>query len=143
MATNLATYHQDLVTKTVREGEVPAADFDGGLNKGASCAPGIGINTGFIDPKLSDWTVLDQAGATRAPQQSQHIGGDGLGGGNAARDTLRAVQGTDVNDTLTFIQALAVAAPGVGMGAGNADPINRTSVTVQIGDRVWGTNTVA
>lgn len=140
---NLATYHQDQVTKAARESEVPNADFDGGVNKGGSCAGGIGVNTGGVDAKLEDWSVLDQAGAARDPQDSQHIGGDGSGAGNTANEPLRAVQGADVNDTLTLITVVANAADGVGMGAANADPINRTGQAVTIGQRVWGTNTVA
>ena len=140
---NLATYHQDAVTKAARAAEVTAADFDGGLNKGGSCAGGIGINTGGVDPKLDDWSVLDQAGAARTPQDSQHIGGDGTAAGNTATDTLRVVNGADVNDTVSYIVAVVQAADGVGMGLANADPINRTGATVEIGDRVWGTNSVA
>lgn len=140
---NLATYHQDAVTKAAREAEVTAADFDGGVNKGGSCAGGIGINTGDVDPKTDDWSVLDQAGAARTPQDSQHIGGDGTAAGNTATDTLRAVQGADVNDTLSYIAAVVQAADGAGMGTAGADPVNRTGKTVEIGERAWGTNTVA
>ena len=140
---NLATYHQDQATLTTRKAQVSNADFDGGVNKGGSCSGGIGINTGGADPKLENWSVLDQAGSARAPQNSQHIGGDGLNSGNAAVEPLRAVQGADVNDTLTFITVLANAADGVGMGTANADPINRTGSAVVVGQRGWGTNTVA
>jgi|GEM_PF-3816148 len=143
MGVNLATYHQDQVTKSARETQVPNADFDGGANKAGSCAPGIGINTGSVNTKPQSWSVLDQAGNDRDPQDSQHIGGDGLNGGNQAVEPLRAVQGADVNDTLTFIEAVVAAANGAGMGTAGADPINRTGVSVEIGDRVWGTNTVA
>lgn len=140
---NLATYHQDQVTKTARAVQVPAADFDGGANKAGSCAGGIGINTGDVDPKLDDWTLLDQAAAARNPQLSQHIGGDGLNGGNTASEPIRAIQGADVNDTLAFVVAAVTAADGVGVGVANADPINRTGKTVTAGERVWATNTVA
>jgi len=143
MGANLATYHQDQVTKAARESEVSAADFDNGMNKGGSCAPAIGINTGGVDPKLDDWSVLNQAGAARDPQHSQHIGGDGTSVANTASEPVRAVQGADVNDTLTYEVAAAQAADGVGIGAGNSDPINRTGQTVEIGERIWGTNTVA
>ena len=85
-----------------------------------------------MDSKLEDWTVNDQAGNARTPQASSHIGGAG--------DPVRAVQGADVNDTLSFIEATIAAADGANMGGG---VINRTGSTVAIGDRVWGTNTVA
>lgn len=140
---NLPTYHQDSATKTTRAAELPNADFDGGVNKGGSCACGIGINTGDVDPKLDDWSLLDQAGAARDPQDSQHIGGDGLGAGNTANEPIKAVQGADVNDTLSYVTASVTAADGVGVGVANADPINRTGKTVQAGERLWGTNTVA
>jgi hypothetical protein len=157
---NLPAYQQTAATVTARNAEytgTPLSDVDGdgsynsylGCNRAGSCAPGIGINTGFIDPKVDDWTTLDQAGAARDPQDSQHIGGNGLGGtlpssgGDQSVNPINAVLGTDFNDTLTFEVAAAQAAPGVGFGPANADPINRTDVTVEIGDRVWGTNTVA
>lgn len=44
-----------------------------GCNRAASCAPGIGIATANGECKLDDWTVLDQTGTARNPQQSQHI----------------------------------------------------------------------
>ncbi len=145
MAINLPTYELNAASVTIRDSELSIAgqDWAGGVNKGGSNAPGIGINTSTIDPKLTDWSVLDQAELARNPQNSQHIGGDGLGAGDTTTSPLNAVQGSDVNDTLTYIEALAQAAPGVGFGAANADPINRTDVTIEIGDRAWGTNTVA
>jgi hypothetical protein len=143
---NLPTYGRYEAAITAREAQTPNADFDDGLNLGASNAPGIGINTGSVNPKLSDWSVEDQHENVRAPQGSQHIGVTGIEDGS--EDPLldypiQVVQGADVNDTVSFIVALAQAAPGVGFGVGNADPINRTDVTIEIGDRAWGTNTVA
>jgi len=143
MAMNIPVYLLDATTVATRAAEVPNADFTGGMNKGGSNAPGVGINTGDVDPKLDDWSILDQSGVGRLPQASQHIGGDGLGAGNQDSFGLQAVQGADTNDTLSYIAAVVQAAPGIGMGAGNADPINRTGKTVEIGERVWGTDTVA
>ena len=150
---NLPTYELNATSVVARAAEYPggAAIFAGGVNEGGSCAPGIGINTSFIDPKLEDWSVEDQHEDARDPQLGQHLGGLGLGNGVespvptdvTSAFPLQAAQGADLNDTLTFIVALAQAAPGVGFGAGNADPINRTDVTIEIGDRAWGTNTVA
>lgn len=140
---NLATSYVNATTLAARKIQVPNADFDGGVNKSGSNSAGIGICTGIIDPTLDNWTVLDQDSAARDPQDSQHIGGNGLDAGDASVSPINAVQGADVNDTLSFIVALANAADGVGMGAANADPINRTGEAVVIGDRVWGTNTVA
>ena len=142
--TNLATYQLNATSVTARNSELGVSgQFAGGGNLAGSCAPGIGICTGFIDPPLDNWSVLDQAGAARTPQDSQHLGGDGLGAGDATVNPLNCVQGADINDTLSYITALAQAAPGVGFGAANADPKNRTAVTIEIGDRAWGTNTVA
>ncbi len=147
---NLPTYELNATEVAVRVAEdwplEDAVDFTGGMNLSGSCAPGIGINTGNIDPKLEDWSILDQAAAARAPQDSQHIGGDGSPAGLeglAGNAPINPVQGADINDTLSYITALAQAAPGVGFGAVNADPKNRTAVTIEIGDRAWGTNTVA
>ncbi len=144
MGVNLATYGLNATTVAARDAEYNVSgQFAGGMNEGGSNAPGVGINTGNIDPKLDDWSILDQAEAARDPQDTQHIGGDALGDGDASVHPVQAVQGADLNDTLTYIAALAQAAPGVGFGAANADPVNRTDVTIEIGDRAWGTNTVA
>jgi hypothetical protein len=57
--------------------------------------------------------------------------------------TVKVVQGADINDTASFIEAVVQAAPGAGFGVAGADPINRTDETIEIGERAWGTNTVA
>ena len=72
MGTNLATYEFDQTLKAAREAEVPLADFDGGMNKGGSNAPGIGVNTGNYDPKAQDWPRIEDT----EPHNSQHIGQD-------------------------------------------------------------------
>ena len=142
--TNLATYGRNEAAVTAREAQVALADFDDGCNLPASNAPGIGISTDVVNPTLDNWTVEDQHEAARDPQGIQHIGGLGIEDGNAdVYYPVQAVQGADINDTLSFIVALAQAAPGVGFGAANADPVNRGTTTIEIGDRAWGTNTVA
>ena len=74
-----ATYFLDPTTVTAREAEVPNADFAGGLNRGGSNAPGVGINIDGGDV-TNDWTIPDQHGVARAPQDSQHLGnGDNAG----------------------------------------------------------------
>ena len=158
MAQNLITYQLNATSVTARNAEytgTPLSDVDGdgsynsylGCNRAGSNAPGIGICTNQIDPKLEDWSVLDQSAAARAPQDSQHIGGDGLGAGDASVNPLNAVidpNGTpDFNDTLSYIEAVVQAAPGAGFGTAGADPVNRSDRTVEIGERLWGTNTVA
>ena len=144
MAQNLPSYTLREDTVTARESEVPDASFSDGMNLGGSNAGGIGINTGAPDPKVEDWTTLDQDENARDPQISQHIGGNALGSGSESESApIRAVQDADINDTLSFVVVAADAADGVGMGPGNTDPINRTGEDVVIGQRVWGTNTVA
>lgn len=71
------TYLKDDAAVTAREAEVPNADFDGGLNAGASNTPAIGINAagGAVAGTPEQFTLLDQAAATRQPQDSQTIGG--------------------------------------------------------------------
>ena len=144
--TNLPTYGRNETAVTALEALTPLADFDDGLNLGASCAPGIGICTGVVDPKLIDWSVLDQNEDARDPQGSQHIGVTGQGAGSTNPLTsydVQCVQGADINDTVSFIEVLANATDGQGMGIANADPVNRTGAPVVIGQRVWVTNTVA
>jgi len=70
----------DATTVAARAAEVPDADFDTGMNSGASNAPGIGINIdgGAVVGEPQQFTLLDQDGDARAPQVGQLIGGDGL-----------------------------------------------------------------
>ena len=79
MANSPNTYF-DPATIIVRESETdnalgPNFSSNGGMTYG-SCQPGIGIATD--QPNLtgaaSQWTLLDQNGAARTPQNSQYIG---------------------------------------------------------------------
>ena len=74
------TCYIDTVAVTARKSEVTGADWDSGVNAAASCAPGIGINAGggTIVGTPEQFTLLNQAGNSRAPQDSQQIGGDTL-----------------------------------------------------------------
>lgn len=73
------TYFINDATVTTRKSEVPAADFDGGMNLGGSNAPAIGVNVdgGAVVGTPAQFTLADQFGNTRVPQDSQHIGGSG------------------------------------------------------------------
>jgi hypothetical protein len=153
MAANVPTYFLDAATVTARNAEytdTPLTDVDGdgnyntylGANRAGSCSPGIGINTGFVNPQLSDWSILDQAGDARSPQLSQHIGGDGFEGGNADNEPVRVVQGIDFNDTASFSVADAAAVPGAEYDTATG-ALNLTGTTVAIGDRIWGPIPVA
>ena len=79
MANSPNTYF-DPATIIVRESETdnalgPNFSSNGGMTYG-SCQPGIGIATD--QPNLTgdanQWTLLDQDGAARTPQNSQYIG---------------------------------------------------------------------
>ena len=58
--------------------DVPDADWAQGCNAGGLNAPGIGVNMegGEISGQLQQFTLLDQAGNTRVPQNSSGIGFD-------------------------------------------------------------------
>lgn len=104
MSQNSATYLLDAVAVTARELENTAADFAEGVNRAGSNAPGIGVATANGQAKLSDWTVLDQAGAARDPQDSQHIGASGLGSGHATTNYPLNVDSVgDINDTVKLV----------------------------------------
>jgi hypothetical protein len=138
---NLATYGRNETAVTARESDVEFADFDDGVNLGASNAPGLGVSTGVVNPKLSNWTVADQFGVAREPQQTQHIGVTGLVDGSDNKLTGYAIQvadyeAVDINDEAHFIEATIAAVPDADAGSG---VINRTLTTLAIGDRIWGT----
>jgi len=81
MANPNVTYSTALAASIVaRKLEVTAADFDAGCNLAASNAPGVGINIGggAVVGTADQFTLLDQAGAARTPQDSSVIGGEGL-----------------------------------------------------------------
>ncbi len=126
MATNLTTFFQDSTLRAAREPEVPLASFENGMNPAASCAPGVGINTGDYAPKESDWPHIKGLG------ESQQLGED--------------ISGINVDDVLGpntiigFAPATAETAPD---GVINADvegwsSINRTGKTIPAGEWAWG-----
>lgn len=90
---NQPTYYFDVPASVVRIPEVPAASFVNGMNAGGSNAPGIGIATD--EPNLTGepqgWTLLDQYGDARTPQNSQPIGGSALGDGISGKPAGRAI----------------------------------------------------
>jgi|TARA_R110000803_G_C11910007_1_gene313124 hypothetical protein len=94
MTQNNPTYYVNAATQAVREGQVPDADFDSGMNAGGSNACGIGIGPAVnIVGTTNQFTLLDQTPAARTPQLSQPIGGTALGAGSStapdAADPIR------------------------------------------------------
>ena len=67
----------DLVARAT---EVPNASWSDGCNVSGSNANGIGINIGggALGGGAQQFTLLDQNGAPRTPQLTQHIGGTGF-----------------------------------------------------------------
>ncbi len=99
---NQATNFIDPAAVVARSAEVPLASFDNGMNLGASNAPGVGIATdGGVQTQDLDqsgqWTLLDQDGDARTPQNSQHIGGSGLGDGVEGKGTVQVDVSTPDN----------------------------------------------
>jgi len=137
-----------------------------GMNRAGSCAPAIGINTGNVFQTAAEvaagarpesWTELDQDEAARIPQNSQHLGGivdtapeyEGVPYPSPAEVGTPPVQildmtegAVDINDTANFVITDTAAADGAVMDTVSG-AINRTGVTVGIGDLVWGPVPVA
>ena len=90
-----ATFIDDTARAT-RVGEVAGASFLNGMNNG-SCQPGIGISNGPTDLAGSDeqFTLLDQEGNARTPQQGQSIGGIALEGGATTTQAIDLVDPAD------------------------------------------------
>ena len=85
---NEPTSFLDATSVAARALEVPLASFDNGMNLGGSNAPGIGIATaGEIQTQNLD-ELLDQDDDPRTPQNSQHIGGNGLDLGVEGKGTV-------------------------------------------------------
>ena len=150
---SLPTFSLNAATVVSREAEYPNPDVDfaGGVNRGGSCAPGIGINSGDIDPKVEDWTTLDQGlpvesgesqtPLVRNPQSSQHIGGSGLMDADAVKDPVSIIVdphgGEPTVAAASFVVADQQATDGNIMHIASATR-NRTGSVVEIGDRAWG-----
>jgi hypothetical protein len=102
------SYYLNGTLVSARGSQVPAASFANGANAAASCAPGIGIGEGVtaVAGTLDQFTLLDQAGAGRTPQDSQHIGIAGtpikIGANNANGNGTVTSQG---NATLASLAA--------------------------------------
>ena len=142
---NLNLYGRNEAAIVARAAQVPLADYDGGCNLGASNAPGIGIGGG-PNPKLDDWTSNDQHGQGRVPQDTQHIGGNGIEEGTDSPTAVYPIKSAiydvtpgvdDLNNTQHFIEATQNAAPGGSLGGGY---VNYSDYDVEIGDRIWCMN---
>ena len=72
---NNPTWYINAVELFARALELPNAVWASGCNYPAANSPGIGIGTGVTNlEQSSNWTLLDQFGAGRTPQNGQQIG---------------------------------------------------------------------
>lgn len=118
-APNLAVYYQ---APAGQRATVSGADWDGGVNKGASNAPGVGIGTGIVSPKVSDWSE-----DSRLAEESGQFG--------LATDDL-TVTGTD---DVGFLESVAETA--VDAQVGTTGYYNKTGEVVPAGSWLWATTT--
>ena len=163
---NVSTYQLDAATTAALNALYPGDPFDDvdgdgsyntylGCNRAGSNAPGIGINSGNLYPlgvgvgNQESWSLEDQFEAGRTPQDSEHIGGDGLGAGEEFPAGVNPINmiidqdGTpDFNNTANFVVADTVAAPGVECDTVTG-AVNRTAVTTAVGDILWADVPVA
>lgn len=124
---NEVTYFIDSGLRTTREAEAPDADWDGGVNFGASCAPALGVNTGNYNPDPSNWAYQDER-----IQDSNTIGG--------------TASGVNVQDPIlgdgslaVWTEATAPVAPDAQISTVSGFPVyNRTGATVPTGAWLWG-----
>ena len=103
MANPNVTAFIDVTTAVAaRAAEVSAASFIDGGNWCASNAPGIGINIGggALTEDDNQWTLLDQTGAARTPQDSSYLGNTGLGEGATGAGTVFISTSANATDGL-------------------------------------------
>jgi|LWDU01.1.fsa_nt_gi hypothetical protein len=119
MAQNITCTFIDQTARTARALETPNADFTNGMNNGG-CQPGIGIAVGSanLDGESASWTLLDQNGATRQPQDGQSIGGVALGIGSDAAATASFSIVTPTNTSGDGVVTVSGAAHLVTLAAG-------------------------
>ena len=175
---NIPAFNLSPTAVTERNAQYPGDPFDDddgdgsyntylGMNRAGSNAPAIGLNTGnlsYLTPQVGDenpqqWTLLDQDGAGRTPQDSAHLGGVNAAvvpGGELAdppvpnftpaviplKNILDQHGTPDFTDEPEFVVCDAVAAPGVVCDTVTG-AVNRTAVTTAVGDIVWGVTPVA
>lgn len=96
MATATPCTFLDATARATRTTENTAANWVNGMNWG-SCTIGIAVGPAALTGTPEKWTLLDQAGATRQPQDGQSIGGIALNGGttDAASVPLDIVNAAD------------------------------------------------
>ena len=124
---NYKTFYQGPSGQRGEASVFGTTDWDGGVNKGGSNAPGVGINTGDYSPKVSDWSQDE-----RDPQNSQAIG-------QAVGAIVTDPDG--VNDNASFVVTIA-STPNDGQ-VGTSGVYNRTGVTLASGVWFWGHKPVA
>lgn len=115
MATNLSTYYQASVGQRA---PISGADWAGGMNKGGSNSPGIGVTTGIADVKEIDWSRT-----ARLLEEGQHFG---LSAGGIL---------TGSDNGVSFVQAVGSVAPNAVVANGAR---NRTGQPLVAGQWVWG-----
>lgn len=127
MATrNEPTYFIDPSLVASRSAETPAADWQGGMNFGASNAMYMGINTGNFGPSEQDFSQNAETFGI-----SQTIGG--------TTTTLKCID-SDFGDAarVGFLPATSNVAPDALVGDINAvNFFNRTGATIPINEWVW------
>jgi hypothetical protein len=116
---NLATFFQ---APSGQRATVSGADWAGGMNKGGSNAPGVGINTGDYSPKSSDWSEDE-----RLDYESGQLG--------QAKADITPVS-TDFT-SVSFVQTDGEIAPGAELVA-LSDVYNLTGKTIPEGAWAWG-----
>lgn len=118
---NIPTFYQ----AAARSGEVTGADWVGGCNKGGSNAPGVGVATGVPNPP--GWAEVEID-----PVPSQAVG--------QAAGNVTLIQGADINDNVSLVQATGTVAPD---GVIQTGIVNKTGVTLTNGDWAFGVKAVA
>ena len=119
---NLPTFFQ---APSGQRATVSGADWDGGMNKGGSNAPGVGIATGDYSPKDTDWSEEQ-----RLLQESQALG-------LASDDINTTNNDDDSNNDVSFVEADGDIAVDAEIDAGTG-ALNRTGAVIPTGAWAWG-----
>lgn len=106
---------------------VAGADFIGGMNRGGSNAPGIGISTGVAGVKAENWSDDE-----RLIYESIAIGQV-----NAADINLYDPITPDNNNEVSYVQADGDIAVNAEIKAGTG-ALNRTGAVIPNGTWAWG-----
>ena len=123
---NLKTFYQGSVSDRASADVFGVTDWLGGVNRGASKSPAIGVNTGDYDPKETDWPRPETPAISIKSQTIGHVA-----------QVVTVDQDPDFDDQVAFVLTDGNIAPEGELRTATG-VFNKTGKTVPNDQWVWG-----